>query len=63
MGHDRILAGYVYRVKRKKIANALKRLREAGPEYPVLQSHKYQSLRGLQAPLFVWMFLGSRRAA
>ncbi|MHA6805953.1 hypothetical protein [Salinifilum ghardaiensis] len=36
-----------YRAKRKKVAKALQKLRDAGPGYPALQSHKYESMRGL----------------
>jgi hypothetical protein len=35
-----------YKVKRKKVVKALKLLRDAGPSYPGLHSHKYQSLHG-----------------
>jgi hypothetical protein len=33
-------------VKTKKVNKALRQLRDAGPSYPGLESHKYQSLTG-----------------
>lgn len=36
-----------YRAERKKVARALQKLRDAGPGYPALQSHKYESMQGL----------------
>ncbi|MHA6801426.1 hypothetical protein [Bounagaea algeriensis] len=36
------------RAKRKKVAKALQKLRDAGPGYPALQSHEYESMQGLE---------------
>ncbi len=35
-----------YRMKARKVVKALRLLEQAGPSYPGLQSHQYQSVRG-----------------
>lgn len=41
------LAGQAqYKVKAKKVAKTLRLLEQAGPAYPGLESHQYQSVKG-----------------
>lgn len=43
---DDLQSTKAHAVKCKKVRKALQQLRDAGPGYPALQSHKYSSLQG-----------------
>lgn len=43
---DDLNSAPAYATKCKKVRKALQKLRDAGPGYPALQSHKYVSLHG-----------------